>query len=174
MTQYLRLIIIVCSLSISFKGFSQIELPLQKFDRLVDGIWITEGEWTNGQKFKQEIDFEWGLNQTIIKVKTYGTIDPKSNEYGLRNEGVRAYNNQDSVIQFWEFDIYGGITKGVCYFEGENLHYEYNYNGQKLKESWFFIDENNYKYQISSLVEGKVDKVYMTSSYKRISKKNEQ
>jgi hypothetical protein len=153
-------------------GLSQEKSPLEKFNKLINGIWITEGEWANGQKFKQEVDFEWGLNHKIIKVQTYGTIDPKTKKYGLRNEGIRAYNGKDSVIRFWEFDIYGGITEGSCYFEGKDLHYEYDYQGEKLKESWIYVDQDNYNYQIGSLKDGKLDKIYMKSSYKRIQKKD--
>ncbi|PXX99197.1 hypothetical protein DF185_15080 [Marinifilum breve] len=170
----LKLLIIVCCFLFSIEGFAQENAPLEHFNQFTEGVWITEGEWSNGHKFKQEIDFEWGLNHKIVKVKTYGTIDPKTKKYGLRNEGIRAYNTQDSVIQFWEFDIYGGITKGECYFEGRNLHYEYDYHGEKLKESWIFVDQDSYKYQIGSVKDGKLDKVYMKSSYKRILKLNKQ
>lgn len=170
MINFLKHLILVCCIFFSFESDAQKKMPLEKFEQLIDGIWITEGEWSNGQKFKQEIDFEWGLNQKIIKVKTFGIIDPKTNKYGLRNEGIRAYNAQDSLIYFWEFDVFGGITKGVCYFEGNNLHYEYDYQGKKLKESWLYINQNNFDYQIGSMINGKIEKIYMKSSYKRIAK----
>ena len=150
-------------------GFTQNQSDLDSFSNLIDGKWLTEGEWANGAKFKQEIDFEWGLNRKIVKVKTYGTVDPKTGEYGLRNEGIRAWNTKDSVIQFWEFDIFGGVTKGICYFKDKNLHYEYEYHGERLKESWLFVDENTYQYQIVNLVNGKSDKMYMKSTYHRMS-----
>lgn len=143
---------------------------LNKFSDLTEGIWLTEGKWANGESFKQEVDFSWGLNQKIIKVKTYGTINPETKEYGLRNEGIRSYNVKDSVIQFWEFDIYGGVTSGICYFENRNLYYEYDYNGEKLREAWLYVNDNTYNYQIGSLKNGKLDKVYMKSSYYRIKK----
>lgn len=174
MKKMIRQLFLLGGIFITSFGYCQEQNPLSNFDLFTQGTWLTEGEWSNGQKFKQEIDFSWGLDQKILKVKTYGTIDPKTNKYGLRNEGIRAYNAKDSLIQFWEFDVYGGITEGICYFDGKNLHYEYDYNGSKLKESWLFIDQDNYSYQIASLVDGKVDKVYMKSSYKRISKKIEQ
>jgi len=157
-------------LAINLSVEAQKVSPLNGFDNLVGGIWLTEGEWSNGQKFKQEVDFSWGLNQKIVKVKTYGTIDPKGKEYGLRNEGIRSYNAQDSVIQFWEFDIFGGITTGICYFNNKDLYYEYDYNGETLLESWMYVDEDNYKYQIGNMKDGEMDKVYMKSSYRRIKK----
>ncbi|NOU59452.1 hypothetical protein [Marinifilum caeruleilacunae] len=168
---YATLIFLFC-IFYSLNGLAQMKTSLEKFNHLVEGIWLSEGEWSNGQKFKQEVDFEWGLDHKIVKVQTYGTIDPKTQEYGLRNEGVRAYNAKDSMIQFWEFDIFGGITKGVCYFEGENLHYEYDYHGEKLKESWIYVDQDHYDYQIASLKDGKIEKIYMKSSYKRTQKKD--
>jgi len=157
-------------LAINLSVEAQKVSPLNGFDNLVGGIWLTESEWANGQKFKQEIEFSWGLNQKIVKVKTYGTIDQKSKEYGLRNEGIRAYSTQDSVIQFWEFDIFGGITQGICYFNNKDFHYEYDYKGEVLIESWLFVDVDNYKYQIGNLKDGEIDKVYMESTYRRIKK----
>ncbi|MGQ1908324.1 hypothetical protein ACT3CE_00915 [Marinifilum sp. RC60d5] len=145
-------------------------LSLSGFADFTEGIWLTEGNWANGKSFKQEVDYYWGLNQKIIKVKTYGTINSETNEYGLRNEGIRSYNVKDSVLQFWEFDIYGGITSGTCFFEDKNLNYEYEYNGEFLRETWFYVDKNHYNYQIGSLKDGKIDKVYMKSSYCRVKK----
>lgn len=145
-------------------------LSLDKFEALLDGIWLTEGKWENGVSFKQEIDFSWGLNKKIVKVKTFGTIDHKTKEYGLRNEGIRSFNADDSIIKFWEFDVFGGVTEGICFFEDKDLHYKYEYKGEMLRESWIFIDENNYKYKLGRIKGDTMDKVYMESSYKRIKK----
>lgn len=132
------------------------------------GKWEMEGKWSNGKTFKQEVILEWGLNQNIVKVKTYGVTNPETGAYGLRNEGIRAWNKQKDSILFWEFDIYGGITEGTCEFEEKNLHYLYDYNGEQLKESWIFIDKNTYSYEIVSLKDGKVNNSYLKSTYKRI------
>lgn len=165
----MRTLVIILSmiLSVPVIGQSKDSAKLHGFSNLIGGTWLTETEWSNGNKFKQEIIFEWGLDQKIVKVKTFGTIDQKTKEYGLRNEGVRAWNTQDSTIQFWEFDVFGGITTGLCYFKGKDLHYEYEYHGEKLWETWIFVDSNTYQYKVSSLLNGNIDKVYMESTYKK-------
>ncbi len=156
--------------SLSAMGQTKDQIKLKDFTKLIGGMWLTESEWSNGNQFKQEIRFEWGLDQKIIKVKTFGTIDQKTKEYGLRNEGIRAWNAQDSTIQFWEFDVFGGITSGLCYFKGNDLHYEYEYHGEKLRESWIFINANTYQYKVGSLLNGDIKKLYMESTYKRTEK----
>ncbi|RUT73466.1 hypothetical protein [Ancylomarina longa] len=165
--KYIRYLILLCLL---FSGLlsAQQQSPLEAFDRFVQGKWLTEGKWSNGNPFKQEVQFSWNLNHKLVEVKTYGTINRKTNEYGLRNKGMRAWNMKDSVIQFWEFDVFGGITSGVCYFKDKNLIYEYNYHQEQLRESWIFEDEDTYKYQIANLKNGKVLELYMESSYRRI------
>ena len=164
------IILLLSIFSISAIGQTKELTKLNGFSNLIGGTWLTETEWSNGNQFKQEIIFEWGLNHKIVKVKTLGTVDQRTKEYGLRNEGIRAWNAQDSTIQFWEFDVFGGITSGLCYFDGKDLHYEYEYHSQKLRESWLFIDSDTYEYKVSSLLNGKIDKVYMESVYKRTEK----
>ena len=141
---------------------------LSHFQNFVGGKWQMEGKWSNGKTFKQEVVFNWGLNKNIVKVKTFGVTNPQTGEYGLRNEGIRAWNKEKNTIEFWEFDLFGGITEGTCNFEGKNLFYLYNYHGEELKESWIYIDENTYSYEIASVKDGNVIKSYLKSIYKRI------
>ena len=48
----------------------------------------------------------------IIKAQAYGTVNSQTGEFGLRNEGIRAYDAEAGELRFWEFDVFGGITAG--------------------------------------------------------------
>ncbi len=119
--------------------------PVQIFENFIDGYWLSEGKQMGGHDGKTEKYFEWGLNGKMVKVKTHNT-NPETLEFGLRNEGVRFWSAEDSLVHFYEFDVFGGITKGIVTIENQNIHYDYEYQGYKLRDSWIFIDENTYKY----------------------------
>ncbi|MEH0156869.1 hypothetical protein V6R21_22260 [Limibacter armeniacum] len=140
---------------------------LQAFHNLMDGKWVTEGKWENGTPFKQEMTFEWGLGKTLVKVKTFGITNMETKSFGLRNEGIRTWSKTDSTIRFWEFDVFGGITEGVCLVEGKDIHYEYEYGKERLRESWVYKDLNTYQYRIGVYKKGKWQKVYMDAVYRR-------
>lgn len=142
--------------------------PLNIFEPLMGGKWLVEGTWENGGKFKQEVVLEWGLDKKIVKVKTYGTIDQATNAYGLRNEGIRAWSLSDSTIQFWEFDVFGGITEGTCQSEGRNIYYDYDYQGLALRDAWNYINDDTYEFVVGSVKDGKMDKVYQKSTFRRV------
>ena len=117
---------------------------MKAFENLVVGSWIFEGKQLGGQDGKTIHEFEWGLEGKIIKTKLYNT-DLKTLEFGLRNEGIRAYNVANETIEFYEFDKHGGITYGQILIEGKDIHYDYEYQEMKLRDSWKFIDTDNYE-----------------------------
>ena len=104
-------------------------------------------------------------------MKTYGTINQETGEYGLRNEGIRAWDAETGKIRFWEFDIYGGITTGDCNLENGTIHFEYSYkiNGEekRLRDSWTPIDKDTYKYEIVMQENGEWSKVLLSSERER-------
>lgn len=130
-----------------------------------------EAKWPNGQVFKQEVIYEWALNKKLLKVKTYGTINPETGEYGLRNEGFRAWDSETEKILFWEFDIFGGITSGECVLENGAYHFEYFYKindeVRKMRDSWTPVDENSYKYEVVMREGGAWSKVLLSEIMKR-------
>lgn len=148
----------------------QNESPLVVFEQFVTGKWEMNGTWSNGQKFRQAQTFEWGLDKKIVKVKTFGTINQKTGAYGLRNEGVRAWDAQKKQIVFWEFDVFGGITQGTCTVEGHNIYYDYPYQGKNFRDSWVYINPNKYEYKVGLYENGKWIKIYHESFYQRLQK----
>ncbi|MGI9542882.1 MAG: hypothetical protein ACR2MX_06450 [Cyclobacteriaceae bacterium] len=136
----------ILSASLLFLSCSQVNgqpEPIKAFENLIGGKWISQGKQLGGFNGKTEIQFEWGLNGKIVKATTYAT-DPKTMEFGLRNEGIRAYSAADKVVQFYEFDKLGGITKGEVLVDGTDLHYNYEYQGMMLRDSWIFVDNDQY------------------------------
>ena len=161
-----KLIILLAPLFYTNLLFAQ--SPMSAFDNLIGSKWILEGEWGNGQKFKQEYEFEWSLGKKMVKVKTFGTINIETGEYGLRNEGVRFWQKDEEKILFYEFDVYGGATDGLCTTEGNNIYYTYEYQGGIFKDSWIFQNKDTYQLTIESIEDGKRKELYQTSIIKRV------
>ena len=145
---------------------SHAQPSLAAFDNLVGSTWISTGKQLGGHEGKTEKEFMWGLDGKIVKVKTF-TTDPTTLEFGLRNEGIRAWNAQSGKIEFYEFDKLGGISQGVVIIEEKTIHYQYSYGDLILRDSWTYIDENEYTYTVASMVNEKPDKIYHTGTFKR-------
>lgn len=138
------------------------------FENLIGGEWVTTPKADGGLQSKSVSKFEWGLNRKIIKSKYYNH-DPKTFEFGIRNEGIRAFNASDSTIAFYEFDRFGGITEGRVLLEGQNFHYEYEYHGElKLRDTWRFIDKDNYELTVGVWKDGKWEKKYHEALVTRV------
>jgi len=160
--------VIVLTVAIAIQANTLLaQSSLSAFENLVGSKWEVVGRWSNGEDFRQEYLFEWSLDKNLVKVQTYGTINMLTGEYGLRNEGIRVWKEGEGKIQFYEFDIFGGVTEGICTIDGESIIYEYNYQGLALKESWIFKDKNTYEYIVESLENGKRKELYQTSTIKR-------
>ncbi len=136
---------IVALLSLTSHG----QHPLVAFDNLVGSSWVSEGIQLGGFEGRTVYQVASGLDGKIIKVKTYAT-DPNTKEFGLRNEGIRAYDVGQAVIKFYEFDKLGGITVGTVTADDKNLHFDYEYKGMKLRDSWIFEDKDQYRFIVGS------------------------
>ena len=145
--------------------------------QLIGGKWVAEGKWQDGKKFKQELKFMWGLSHNIIKVKTYAIIDQETGEFGLRNEGIRAWDDKDNAMKFWEFDIFGGITTGTCIIDGDQIHYQYEYKMDEsyalFRDTWTKIDEDSYRYRVGIVEDGKWQSILLDTTFKRVIEEQE-
>ena len=142
--------------------------PINAFESLMGGNWVSDGDSIAGLQSKSISRFEWGLNGKIVKTKFYNR-DPETLEFGLRNEGIRIYNKKDSTIHFYEFDKFGGVTSGIVLISGMDFHYEYKYNeGLMLRDTWKFIDNDTYELTVGVWVEGKWKKKYHEATLKRV------
>ncbi|MEQ9466628.1 MAG: hypothetical protein RLN88_04400 [Ekhidna sp.] len=139
---------------------------IKAFENLVGSTWIADGKQLGGHDGKTVKEFEWGLERKIVKVKTY-TTDPKTLEFGLRNEGVRAFNSETKQLEFYEFDKLGGVSKGIIKIEGKNIYYEYAYGDMLLRDSWIFLSEDEYRYQVCSMKDETCDQTFHEGGFKR-------
>lgn len=120
------------------------------FENLAGSTWVAEGKQLGGHDGKTVKEISLGLDGKIVKVLTY-TTDPKTLEFGLRNEGIRIFNSSTQAIEFYEFDKHGGVSKGVVIVEGKNLHYQYVYGDLLLRDSWIYNSDNEYTYKVCTV-----------------------
>jgi hypothetical protein len=156
----------MCSILFRMLDITDIPLKMPKkevepkqllvFENLIGGTWTIKADLEDGEVFHQKHQYEWSLDKRIVKVKTRGTIDEDTKEFGLRDEGIRAYNPKDSTIRFWEFDVFGGVTEGLVLIDNDNFEYIYNYSGHTLRHKWIYVDSDTYEFIILSEKDGKM------------------
>jgi hypothetical protein len=136
-------------------------------ENLVGGTWKAESQWSDGTPFKSHVSYEWALDGTILKTKTFGNIRRDGYEFGLRNEGIRAYDGAHKEMVFFEFDIFGGITSGTIKYDGKNIFYQYSYETgeetMQLTDSWEYQDEDHYDYTVGVYEDGHWKQKFLTS-----------
>ena len=142
------------------------ENKLNGFDNLVNKTWLADGEWSNGTQFKQEITFNYDLNKTIVVTNSKGFTNQAQTEYGNRNHGIRQYNAKENKIEFWEFDVFGGVTQGVVEFTDKHIYYNYKYGESMVTDCWEYIDDETYKFIVGSYKDGKWEAVYLQTEFK--------
>lgn len=145
------------------------ENPLQVFDLLIGKTWKAQGNWSDGSKFKQEIDFSYALEGHAILTKSKGYTNKEQTQYGHRNHGIRKYNAENQTLEFWEFDVFGGVTKGTVIVEGKNLLYQYNYGESVVTDSWEYVDDNTYNFKVGNYTDGVWEQVYLETQFKAAS-----
>ena len=129
-------------------GHSQESNPLNVFEPLIGKLWVAEGFWSDGSPFWQEIEMEYDLDSTLVIVHTKGFTDRNNKTFGPRNHGIRQYDALNGEIMFWEFDVFGGLTKGKVSTEGEDIIYHYQYGDKSITERWTRLGEFSYDYTV--------------------------
>ena len=71
--------------------------PLDIFRPLENYVWNAEGNWGDGSVFKQEITMKYSLDGKIVLVESKGFVNER-NEFGLRNHGVRQFDETSGKI----------------------------------------------------------------------------
>ena len=144
------------------------EDKLQGFDNLINKTWIAEGEWPNGLVFKQEVTFSYDLNKTIVIANSKGFTDKDQTEYGNRNHGIRQYNEANDRVEFWEFDVFGGVTTGIVVFNGKDMYYQYTYGDNVFTDYWEYINDDTYKYTVGNYKDGQWEVIYLETEFKKL------
>jgi uncharacterized protein YndB with AHSA1/START domain len=85
--------------------------PLEPLAHLVGGQWRGELRLVDGTVIRARHLFEWGLNGTIIKSRTYGAVGERPES--LAYEGVFAWHPGKKAIVFREFSAFGEGKEGT-------------------------------------------------------------
>jgi len=160
-----KLSVLIVSALISISAYGQ-ETDISVFKNLVGKIWIAEGKWGDGTTFKQETTFTFNLNNTIVIAKSKGFTDQKQTQYGNRNHGIRQFDKKTNTIKFWEFDVFGGLTKGTVHVQGKNMMYQYQYGESLVTDMWEYIDKNTYTFKVGSYENGVWKQIYLETQFK--------
>lgn len=144
------------------------ENPLSIFKPLEPYIWQAEGQWGDGSTFKQEIHFEFALNDNLVTVTSLGFTNAEQTEYGPRNHGVRQFDPASNSIRFWEFDVFGGITEGQVEGIDKNIVYTYSYQGTALTEMWIHKEETTYEFIVGVYDEGEWKQKFLVTEFRGV------
>ena len=139
---------------------------IQGFENLVNKTWIADGEWSNGSQFKQEVYYSYSLNKTIVIADSKGFTNQEQTEYGIRNHGIRQYNKTKNTVEFWEFDVFGGVTKGTVEIIDKNICYRYIYGEATVTDFWEYVNDSTYNYTVGIYKDDKWDAIYLQTVFK--------
>ncbi|MEM6723808.1 MAG: hypothetical protein AAF598_07200 [Bacteroidota bacterium] len=133
----------------------------ESLDNLIEGYWESEPQALGkGNTFHQRLEFNWDLNGQILEVITKRPVKvtEDSVHWEVRNKGIRAWNPNLEQVRFWEFDIEGGLTEGMVQIDGKSIYYDYQYKVNNdefaFRDSWIWVDENTYRFEINIYQEG--------------------
>ncbi|MDG5490885.1 hypothetical protein [Psychroserpens sp. SPM9] len=139
---------------------------LSAFRPLVDKTWVAEGKWENGTEFKQEVNFHYDLDNSIVIANSKGFVNQEQTKYGPRNHGVRQYDKASKSFKFWEFDVFGNVTTGTVVFQGKNILYHYKYGDLMMTDMWEYVDESIYNFKVGIYANGNWEQYYLNTVFK--------
>lgn len=163
----MKIIIQLLILLIPFLSHGQ-NIPLSIFEHLVGKTWKAEGNWGDGSKFSQEIDFKYSLDRSIVIAESIGFVDEAQTQLGMRNHGIRQYDPASNTIKFWEFDVFGGLTEGIVINEGKNIIYQYQYGDAKVTDKWEYVNDSTYNFKVGEYVNGQWSQIYLSTQFMQI------
>ncbi|WP_299118005.1 hypothetical protein [uncultured Winogradskyella sp.] len=159
--------ILIFILLVSIGAYAQ-KSNLSIFDNLVEKTWKANGNWGDGSKFYQEINFEYSLDNSIVIAKSIGYIDKEQTKLGLRNHGIRMYDKVTKSLKFWEFDVFGGLTKGTVFSKGKNIIYQYTYGTSTVTDMWEYVNDSTYNFKVGNYVNGEWEQLYLSTQFKEV------
>ncbi len=153
-------------IAITTFAYSQ-ENPISAFTTLADATWVSEGLQLGGFEGRTEYQMQWDLDKKIVRVNSYST-DPKTKEFGFRAVGVRMYNTTTEQLEFYEFDKYGSITEGTILVDEKNLHFEYEYQGSYLRDSWIYVSDEEFRFIVGIWKDGGWSKKFHETTFRKM------
>lgn len=120
--------------------------PLEPLAHLVGGQWRGELKLLDGTVIRARHIFEWGLDGTVLKSKTYGAVGDGPEQ--LVYEGVYGWHPEKKAIVFREFSAFNSVNEGTVTPEGNALHYAWAEHSPKgtthYRETLRFPDPDHY------------------------------
>lgn len=144
------------------------ENKLSIFENLMHKTWHAEGTWGNGTPFKQELTFRYSLDNNIIITETKGFTDKDQKVFGIRNHGIRKYDKSTNKIQFWEYDVFGGLTKGTVASIGKDIIYKYSYAETNVTDYWEYVNDSTYNLKIGVFENGEWKQTFSNVVFKAV------
>lgn len=175
---YVRLLsiasLLACSISLlSGQSNSTQGDAFAAFAPLLNHTWHANGNWGNGQAFKQEITFFSDLENSIIRAEAKGFTDKARTQWGKRNHGVRHWNPANQRMEFYEFDALGGLTTGYLSFRHDSIYYHYTYDGATLTDAWEPSDDGDYTFTVGVYTDTEWKEVYLSTKFSQENPTNE-
>lgn len=138
---------------------------LSLFDNLIGKTWKAQGSWGDGSKFKQEIEFKYSLDSTLIVTEALGFTNKEQTVYGPRNHGIRKFDEQSNTIKFWEFDVFGGVTEGTVKSVGKDIVYTYVYGESTVTDYWQYVNAHTYNFTVGDFENGQWKQKYLSTQF---------
>ena len=167
---YIYQFIIICNILLINNLVYGQSSDWQGMNNLIDKTWYAEGNWGDGSKFKQEITFTKDLEGSIIIARAKGYVDQEQTKYGNRNHGIRKFNPETGQCEFWEFDAFGGVTKGEVVFDGKDIIYQYKYGESVVTDMWQYKNDSTYTFTVGSYTDGQWNQKYLETEFSLVEK----
>lgn len=138
------------------------------FAPLLNHTWKSEGQWADGTAFSQEVYFETNLEGNLVVAYSEGFVNKQQTKMGQRNLGLRRWDSAAGKYLFWEYDVFGGLTKGTMTTEDNFIRYHYQYGGVSLTDQWEYVDDQTYNFKVGQWDGKQWTATYLETSFKRI------
>lgn len=153
------------SLLLSVASLTAQQNPLSIFEPLVGKTWIAEGDWGDGSPFKQEIRFDYDLGKKMVRSNTNGFTNQAKTKFGKRNHGIRQWDESRGEIRFWEFDVFGGVTRGKVFSEGNTIFYQYQYGNSIVTDAWEWVNDQQYRFTVGIYADGNWEQIMLKTVF---------
>lgn len=137
----------------------------QGFNNLFNKTWEADAQWGDGSPFKQEVTFEPLLEERVVIARSKGFVDKEQTKYGWRNFGIRSFEEKNGKIHFWEFDVFGGLTKGEVTIKDNDVYYQYQYGEMVITDSWEFVNDSTYNYRVGVFEDDSWQQTFLQTTF---------
>lgn len=162
-----KLYIFFCLVFMARLATAQQSELVDAFTPLVGHTWVSDTILADQSKFKQHCTFEFDLDKKLVLVSSDGFTDRKQTKWGKRNHGIRYLDPKTKQLNFIEYDVFGGATRGRIFLEADNIYYTYAHGREVLTDAWIKQSDDHYHFKVGVRDNGSWEKVYIESDFRR-------